>query len=403
MRLPKIIPGQDGIYFDMTGSNKGNLKWMARFKKPRTQASLFHYIREKPEESIWKDMDWDFLFHPLRTAKSAWKRPRAKASLFHYIEPGEPFSWKEFFLDLFTGFKLPLFIPSVFSDPEGLMAEQAKTRTRRLEAGSVSVLAHICLFAIGFLAWIQSDQPLEQMEKVVFIDNRAPVFIPEEGTGRGGGGGGGGRQEQLQPRSGRMPEPVSAEMIVPDPENPQPLIPSDDLLANVLVELPVNIPLDVSLPIGDVTAPSNLSPSFGPGSGGGIGTGQGRGVGSGSGPGAGSGSGGGLGSGSGGGIGDGVGPYYEGADFNQPELLKQVKPLYTEEARIARAEGIVILDAIVRKNGTVDSFKVIRSLGYGLDESAIHTVANKWRFKPATYRGEKVDCALTIEVTFRLY
>jgi len=41
----------------------------------------------------------------------------------------------------------------------------------------------------------------------------------------------------------------------------------------------------------------------------------------------------------------------------------------------------------------VDSFKVIRGLGYGLDESAINTIATKWRFRPGTLNG--------VPVTFR--
>jgi len=51
----------------------------------------------------------------------------------------------------------------------------------------------------------------------------------------------------------------------------------------------------------------------------------------------------------------------------------------------------------------VDSFKVIRGLGYGLDESAINTIATKWRFKPGSLNGQPVDVQATIEVSFRLY
>ena len=78
-------------------------------------------------------------------------------------------------------------------------------------------------------------------------------------------------------------------------------------------------------------------------------------------------------------------------------------PNYTEEARKARAEGIVIIQAVVRKDGSVDSFKILRGLGYGLDESAINTIATKWRFKPGTRNGVPVDVQANIEVTFRLY
>ena len=62
-----------------------------------------------------------------------------------------------------------------------------------------------------------------------------------------------------------------------------------------------------------------------------------------------------------------------------------------------------MIQAIIRRNGTVDSFKVIRGLGYGLDESAIQTIASKWRFKPGTLNGVPVDVQANIEVSFRLY
>ena len=99
-----------------------------------------------------------------------------------------------------------------------------------------------------------------------------------------------------------------------------------------------------------------------------------------------------------------VNDLYDGkSGAEKPVLLKQVKPPYTEEARNARAEGVVVLQAIVRKNGSVDSFKVIRSLGYGLDESAIGTIESNWRFQPASYKGKNVDYLVDIEVAFSIY
>ena len=102
-------------------------------------------------------------------------------------------------------------------------------------------------------------------------------------------------------------------------------------------------------------------------------------------------------------MGDGPGPGLEGRDLKLPEAISQPRPNYTEEARKARAEGMVVLQVMIRKNGTVDGIRVLRGLAYGLDESAIHTVASKWRFRPATYRGIPVDFQAVIEVTFRLF
>ena len=53
-----------------------------------------------------------------------------------------------------------------------------------------------------------------------------------------------------------------------------------------------------------------------------------------------------------------------------PVVLYMAKPSYTEEARKAKIEGVVLLQLVVRKDGTPDSFKVIKGLGYGLAVAA---------------------------------
>jgi len=374
-------------------------------REPKTRASLFHHIEEEPETGVWEDIDWSFLRHPIRTFIREWKQPRTKPSLFHYVEeePKIPFSWKEFFDDLFTGFRNPIFIPSVFSDPEGLALERAQGRTRKMEAGMLSVFVHAAIIVLAFFLVQIHQEPVPANEEVVFVNN--PIVSPFEGDGLdGGGGGGGGKNQPEPPATGRMPETTRVQMIPPSPEDPTPLLPAEDLLTQVAsVQMPIDIPQDQLLPIGDISAPPNYSRSSGPGSGGGIGTGRGTGVGEGSGSGVGPGSGGGMGGGSGGGIGSGIGPYVAGNGVTHPQVLYQPLPHYTEEARKARAEGIVLIKAVIRKDGSVDSFKIVRGLGYGLDESAIQTIATKWRFRPGTKNGVPVDVWANIEVTFRLY
>ena len=78
-------------------------------------------------------------------------------------------------------------------------------------------------------------------------------------------------------------------------------------------------------------------------------------------------------------------------------------PKFTDDAIRNRISGVVLLYGIIRKDGRVDSLKVIRSLGYGLDEEALTTVATKWKFRPAMKDGRPVDCYVTIEVSFTLY
>jgi len=100
---------------------------------------------------------------------------------------------------------------------------------------------------------------------------------------------------------------------------------------------------------------------------------------------------------------NGSGVYIVGPGVKAPVVLYQSLPAFTDEARAAHVEGIVLIHAIIRKDGTVDSFKILRGLGYGLDESAINTIATKWRFRPGTFNGEPVDVQTNIEVSFRLF
>ncbi len=86
-----------------------------------------------------------------------------------------------------------------------------------------------------------------------------------------------------------------------------------------------------------------------------------------------------------------------------PQILYQPLPPYTQEAREARAEGTILLEVIIRKDGSVDSLKVLEAVGYGLDESAIRTVAKEWRFSPGSLNGRPVDVQANIEISFRLY
>lgn len=103
------------------------------------------------------------------------------------------------------------------------------------------------------------------------------------------------------------------------------------------------------------------------------------------------------------GVGSGRGPYVFGNGVTNPIPLAHPKPLYTEEARKANISGSVEIDCIVRKDGTVDSFKILRGLGYGLDESAVQTITKKWRFKPGEKNGVPVDVHTRMVIQFQPY
>jgi protein TonB len=95
------------------------------------------------------------------------------------------------------------------------------------------------------------------------------------------------------------------------------------------------------------------------------------------------------------------GPMRVGGDVKAPVVTNRVDPDYTEPARRARVQGVVIVEAIIDKNGNVDQVKVIRGLPMGLSESAA-TAVRRWKFKPGTLGGQPVDVIFNLTVVFRL-
>jgi len=93
--------------------------------------------------------------------------------------------------------------------------------------------------------------------------------------------------------------------------------------------------------------------------------------------------------------------YKVGGDVSEPKVRSRVEPVYTFVARQARIQGTVLLHAIVTKDGGIQISRIIRPLGYGLEESAAEALS-KWTFRSATLLGQPVNVALFIEVNFNL-
>jgi protein TonB len=85
----------------------------------------------------------------------------------------------------------------------------------------------------------------------------------------------------------------------------------------------------------------------------------------------------------------------------EPKRLVEVKPVYPEEARKARLEGVVIVEIIVDKKGNVKDVRVIRPLSLGLTEAAQDAV-KQWKYEPTTYNGRPVEVLITVTVRFSL-
>jgi TonB family protein len=80
-------------------------------------------------------------------------------------------------------------------------------------------------------------------------------------------------------------------------------------------------------------------------------------------------------------------------------LLYAPDPQYTEAARIANVKDAVVLRGLLGVDGCVRQLKIVRHLGYGLDESATYAV-ERWKFRPYRKDGVPTESMIQIEVKF---
>jgi protein TonB len=83
------------------------------------------------------------------------------------------------------------------------------------------------------------------------------------------------------------------------------------------------------------------------------------------------------------------------------EILDKPRPAYTESARKARVEGDVLLEVLFAKTGTLRVLRVVRGLGYGLEQNATDAAA-KIRFRPAKEDGRAVDMVAMVRISFQM-
>ncbi len=215
----------------------------------------------------------------------------------------------------------------------------------------VSSLIHITVLAA--LLWSTSG-----VVELATAPHERLVFLA--GPGPGGGGGGGGRAPKAPVTRIERPKPTASQSFEPEPEP----LPSRALVS------------PVALTAGDAKPSAPEADGSGPGAGPGVDDGTGGGV--------------------------GGGPYRPGSGIEPPRLLREVKAQYTDDARRRGITGGVLLEIVIRSDGSVGEVKVLRGLGYGLDDRAITAVRN-WRFAPARRLGSPVDVIVEVEVDFSLH
>lgn len=83
------------------------------------------------------------------------------------------------------------------------------------------------------------------------------------------------------------------------------------------------------------------------------------------------------------------------------EIVFKPRPAYTQEARRRGVEGEVLLDVVFSASGLLHVNRVVKGLGYGLDDSAL-AAAQRIQFRPARRDGQPYDCAALVHIVFEL-
>ena len=200
---------------------------------------------------------------------------------------------------------------------------------------------------------------------------------PTEGGSRGGG------QNPIPATRGNLPPLSSIVLVRPTlPQEQHPNLPEPPTIFDPSAA-PVLTPTEkMGLPwmSTDTNSP-------GPGKRHGIGAGDGDGLGD---------NGDGL-------AGDGTarGPY--GPGFIAPGCANCPYPTYTDEARHGKVQGAVTLQVLVGTDGRAQAIRLVKGIGFGLDERAVETVRG-WKFIPARDGTKRAVAAwVTVEAVFRLF
>ncbi|HET7871084.1 MAG TPA: TonB family protein [Terriglobales bacterium] len=91
----------------------------------------------------------------------------------------------------------------------------------------------------------------------------------------------------------------------------------------------------------------------------------------------------------------------EPADLSTPEPVRKVDPAYPAAMVRDRIEGVVVLRAIIRSDGSVSDVRVLEGFDARLDENA-RIALEQWRFRPGTRNGVPVDVEAVVRVPFRV-
>jgi len=96
----------------------------------------------------------------------------------------------------------------------------------------------------------------------------------------------------------------------------------------------------------------------------------------------------------------GAPPLPVGGSVQAGKVLSQPGPAYPAVARAAGIQGLVRLEAVITKDGTVRDLKVLS--GNPMLAEAARDAVRRWRYQPAKLDGEPIEVRTDIDVDFKL-
>jgi TonB family protein len=93
-------------------------------------------------------------------------------------------------------------------------------------------------------------------------------------------------------------------------------------------------------------------------------------------------------------------PRITSSDLSGPAPVKKVDPKYPPTLISDHVEGEVVLYAVIRGDGSVDSIQVVHGIDEQLDENAMQALG-QWKFRPAARQGTPVELEAIVHIPFR--
>jgi len=88
-------------------------------------------------------------------------------------------------------------------------------------------------------------------------------------------------------------------------------------------------------------------------------------------------------------------------EITPPVVVTRVEPKYTEDYRKARISGVVIVEAAILTDGSVEKARIVKSAAPDLDMAALDAV-RQWKFEPAKRGGQVVPVQYNLTINFTL-